>query len=342
MAWQTVTDTALSGHHQRRPACARAARSRAATTRTARPSASRSPKEIDQLIESVKSEANASYGGRYVFSGTATDTQALRDRRRRHLRGRQRQRSSATIGPGVSVADQRDRRQRARLRRRRRQAARHAPQHRRRTCAAALPADQDALRNGDISALDTNLDSGQLGQRDRSARRPTASTAAKAASRRSRRTPRSCSRTSRTPTWRRPHRLLNPTGRLPVRPEGRGEHRPNLADGFPPLASSRAFKEPRRFNASDDRQLTLRDPRDPRGRSHRIPARPHRPERDRVTHWSPRRRAARLSGCTRSTTRRLRLQSRTRSSSSPSTRSCCLTARPSASASRTRSRPMCS
>ncbi|MEA2450084.1 MAG: flagellar hook-associated protein 3 FlgL, partial [Thermoleophilaceae bacterium] len=30
--------------------------------------------EIDQLIESVKQEANASYGGRYVFSGTATDT----------------------------------------------------------------------------------------------------------------------------------------------------------------------------------------------------------------------------------------------------------------------------
>jgi flagellar hook-associated protein 3 FlgL len=30
--------------------------------------------EIDQLIESVKQEANASYGGRYVFSGTATNT----------------------------------------------------------------------------------------------------------------------------------------------------------------------------------------------------------------------------------------------------------------------------
>jgi flagellar hook-associated protein 3 FlgL len=31
-------------------------------------------KEIDQLIESVKTEANASYGGRYVFAGTATNT----------------------------------------------------------------------------------------------------------------------------------------------------------------------------------------------------------------------------------------------------------------------------
>ncbi len=29
--------------------------------------------EIDQLIASVKQEANASYGGRYVFSGTTTD-----------------------------------------------------------------------------------------------------------------------------------------------------------------------------------------------------------------------------------------------------------------------------
>jgi flagellar hook-associated protein 3 FlgL len=31
--------------------------------------------EIDQLIETAKSAANASYGGRYVFSGTMTDTQ---------------------------------------------------------------------------------------------------------------------------------------------------------------------------------------------------------------------------------------------------------------------------
>lgn len=30
--------------------------------------------EIDQLTESIKQEANARYGGRYVFSGTATDT----------------------------------------------------------------------------------------------------------------------------------------------------------------------------------------------------------------------------------------------------------------------------
>ena len=31
--------------------------------------------EIDQLIETAKSAANASYGGRFVFSGTQTDTQ---------------------------------------------------------------------------------------------------------------------------------------------------------------------------------------------------------------------------------------------------------------------------
>src|SRR5918998_864900 len=31
-------------------------------------------KEIDQLVETVKSEANGSYGGRYIFSGTLTTT----------------------------------------------------------------------------------------------------------------------------------------------------------------------------------------------------------------------------------------------------------------------------
>jgi flagellar hook-associated protein 3 FlgL len=31
--------------------------------------------EVDQLIETAKASANASYGGRYVFSGTMTDTQ---------------------------------------------------------------------------------------------------------------------------------------------------------------------------------------------------------------------------------------------------------------------------
>jgi flagellar hook-associated protein 3 FlgL len=31
--------------------------------------------EIDQLTESLKQEANATYGGRYVFAGTATETQ---------------------------------------------------------------------------------------------------------------------------------------------------------------------------------------------------------------------------------------------------------------------------
>jgi flagellar hook-associated protein 3 FlgL len=30
--------------------------------------------EIDQLVDSIKQEANVQYGGRYVFSGTATDT----------------------------------------------------------------------------------------------------------------------------------------------------------------------------------------------------------------------------------------------------------------------------
>jgi flagellar hook-associated protein 3 FlgL len=60
-------------------------------------------KEIDQLIESVKTEANASYAGRYVFAGTATNTRPYTPGGADAYAG-----DAAdvfrTIGPGVSIA----------------------------------------------------------------------------------------------------------------------------------------------------------------------------------------------------------------------------------------------
>jgi len=58
--------------------------------------------EIDQLAESLKQEANVQYGGRYVFSGTATDTAAYA------LGGADRYQGDAgtitrAIGPGVEI-----------------------------------------------------------------------------------------------------------------------------------------------------------------------------------------------------------------------------------------------
>jgi flagellar hook-associated protein 3 FlgL len=73
-AWQNVTDSALSkitdSLHRARELTIQGASDAAGPA--ARQAAAA---EIDQLIESVKQEANASYGGRFVFSGTATDTQ---------------------------------------------------------------------------------------------------------------------------------------------------------------------------------------------------------------------------------------------------------------------------
>jgi flagellar hook-associated protein 3 FlgL len=72
-AWQSVTDSALSKITES------VQRARDLAIQGASDSAGQAARnaaaaEIDQLIESVKQEANASYGGRYVFSGTATDT----------------------------------------------------------------------------------------------------------------------------------------------------------------------------------------------------------------------------------------------------------------------------
>jgi flagellar hook-associated protein 3 FlgL len=113
-------------------------------------------KEIDQLVESAKSAANANYGGRYVFSGTATDTKPYLVGGADAYQG-DTGNIVRTIGPGVSIAvntigdnvigsgggD-------GKLIDTLRNIATHL--------RSGLPADQDALRNGDITALNTNLD----------------------------------------------------------------------------------------------------------------------------------------------------------------------------------------
>jgi flagellar hook-associated protein 3 FlgL len=72
VAWQDVTDAALSkitDSVQRAHELAIQGASDAAGPAARKAAAA----EIDQLIESVKQEANASFGGRYVFSGTSTN-----------------------------------------------------------------------------------------------------------------------------------------------------------------------------------------------------------------------------------------------------------------------------
>jgi flagellar hook-associated protein 3 FlgL len=71
-AWQSVTDSALSKITEA------VQRARDLALQGASDSAGQAARnaaaaEIDQLIASVKQEANASYGGRYVFSGTNTN-----------------------------------------------------------------------------------------------------------------------------------------------------------------------------------------------------------------------------------------------------------------------------
>jgi len=60
--------------------------------------------EVDQLIETAKSAANASYGGRYVFSGTATDTQPYLAGAVDTWQGDPGGQIYRQIGPGVSIA----------------------------------------------------------------------------------------------------------------------------------------------------------------------------------------------------------------------------------------------
>ncbi|MEA2422082.1 MAG: flagellar hook-associated protein 3 FlgL [Thermoleophilaceae bacterium] len=101
-AWQDVTDAALSKitdavHRARELAIQGASDAAGQASRTA------AAAEIDQLIASVKQEANASYGGRYVFSGTDTDIRPY------DVAGNDAYSGDSAIvareiGPGISVA----------------------------------------------------------------------------------------------------------------------------------------------------------------------------------------------------------------------------------------------
>jgi flagellar hook-associated protein 3 FlgL len=72
VAWQNITDAALSKindavQRARELVVGAASDSAGQAARTA------DAQEIDQLIETIKGEMNANYGGSYVFSGTATN-----------------------------------------------------------------------------------------------------------------------------------------------------------------------------------------------------------------------------------------------------------------------------
>jgi flagellar hook-associated protein 3 FlgL len=72
VAWQNITDAALSKINdavQR----ARELTIGAATDSAGQAARNATAQEIDQLIETIKGESNASYGGAYVFAGTAID-----------------------------------------------------------------------------------------------------------------------------------------------------------------------------------------------------------------------------------------------------------------------------
>lgn len=72
-AWQNITDAALSKINdavQR----ARELTLQASTDSAGQAARDAAAAEIDQLTETIKGEANASYGGSYVFAGTATNT----------------------------------------------------------------------------------------------------------------------------------------------------------------------------------------------------------------------------------------------------------------------------
>ena len=58
--------------------------------------------EVSQLIDAVKQEANTQYNGQYLFSGTATSTAPVPDRRDRHLPGQQ-QRDQPVDRPGTTI-----------------------------------------------------------------------------------------------------------------------------------------------------------------------------------------------------------------------------------------------
>lgn len=159
LAWQGVTEVALARvtdvvQRSRELLVQGASDSNSAHQREA------IAKEIDQLIEAVKTEANGAYGGRYVFAGTQTNTKPY------NVGGTDVYNGDGgnivrTIGPGVSIpvnvrgADflggdplvaQPDGLLLSTLR----DVATHL--------RGGTPADANALRGADIRALDRNLE----------------------------------------------------------------------------------------------------------------------------------------------------------------------------------------
>ena len=156
-AWQSVTDSALSKITEA------VQRARDLTVQGASDSAGQAARnaaaaEIDQLIESVKQEANASYGGRYVFSGTATNTPPYAVGGADTYAG-DTAAVAREIGPGVSVqvnvigqsllGDGQSAADGKLL-----NVLRDISQH----LKSGLTADANSLRTTDLQNLDTNLD----------------------------------------------------------------------------------------------------------------------------------------------------------------------------------------
>lgn len=101
IGWQDVTDVALSKMSDtvlrvRELVIQGASDSAGATARQSLAA------EIDQLVESLKQEANASYSGRYVFSGTATNVRPYTVGGADTFAGNTNP-VAREIGPGVSV-----------------------------------------------------------------------------------------------------------------------------------------------------------------------------------------------------------------------------------------------
>jgi flagellar hook-associated protein 3 FlgL len=114
--------------------------------------------EIDALTESLKQEANATYGGRYVFAGTATETPPYALGAVDSFAGNTAT-VARTIGSGVSVAVNVDVQQllgdgQGAADNRLLDVMRDVAEHLR----GGTPADAEALRNTDLSRLDANLD----------------------------------------------------------------------------------------------------------------------------------------------------------------------------------------
>jgi flagellar hook-associated protein 3 FlgL len=157
VGWQDVTDVALSKMSDttmrvRELVIQGSSDSAGATARESIAA------EIDQLVESLKQEANASYSGRYVFSGTATDVRPYAVGGADTFAGNTGA-VAREIGPGVSVqvnvvakdvlGDGQASGDNLLL-----DTLRDVTQHLR----GGTPADLNALRTTDLRSLSTNLD----------------------------------------------------------------------------------------------------------------------------------------------------------------------------------------